>query len=100
MSGPGTIKNLWLTISPDRKINTHHDLVESFGDIKEESIFLPSDMERDILMWIRMLRENRLVYREEFETIGANLYSALLGNRIGEIVNRILFEYNSTNGGT
>ena len=86
-------KQLRLHIGSDNKIRVDPTL-EWAGSFKELPIDLPAEKRRYLLMWIDMLRENRLYKRPEFETLGESLYSVLLDNEIGKTINRFLFEAN------
>ena len=96
MPGPGIVKNLKLRIGSGNMMTVDHDL-EIVGDFGEVPLSLSYEMKHEILLWIRMLREDRLRYSEEFEFFGAKLYSVLLHNEIGKTIDRILFETNSDN---
>lgn len=95
MPGPGIVKNLKLRIGSDNTTRVDHDL-GLVGNL-HSPLSLSSHMKKEMVMWIRMLREDRLRYRDEFEFFGAKLYSVLLANKIGETVNRVLFEKSGTN---
>src|SRR2546421_12593275 len=70
-----------------------NNTIRSLGSIP---INLSSKDKRNIEGLVKMLRENRLKYREDFEMLGDALYSVLLKNPIGEKINRILFEYSES----
>lgn len=55
--------------------------------IKDCAIQLDTVRKDTIDMLVKMLRENRLTSIDEYEVLGANLYSVLLDNEIGDAIN-------------